>query len=233
MKILNTIIFIIIFTSCGQEQKSTTTQSNVKKIVVEEVLQTSSYSYLLSNEGGQYQWFATLKLATADVGDTYYYEGGLEMNDFISKELDRTFVSVIFLEGVYTSETSLLSGIGKSGSPAITNSASSAVENTIEPIEGGITIAELMANKSNYAGKKVKVKGKVVKYNAGIMGKNWLHLQDGTSNGEENDITITTDISAKVGDIITAEGVIAIDKDFGAGYLYKIIIEDAHLLIGM
>ena len=75
----------------------------------------------------------------------------------------------------------------------------------------------------------VKLRGKVVKYNAGIMGKNWIHLQDGTSNGDENDITITTEMSAKVGDIITVEGKIALDKDFGAGYLYKIIVEESQI----
>ena len=155
------------------------------------------------------------------------------MIDFNSKELDMTFASVIFLEGVYSSEASLLSGDGRSGSPQITNSTSSAIDSIIEPAEGGITLAELMANKSNYAGKKVKLKGKVVKYNAGIMGKNWLHLQDGTSNADENDITVTTNMTVNVGDIITAEGVIAIDKDFGAGYLYSILMEDAELLIDM
>jgi len=232
MKILNTIIILAIFVSCSQEKKSTNTESNVKKIVVEEVLQTSSYSYLLSNHNGQNQWFATLKL-DAVVGDTYYYEGGLEMKDFNSKELNKTFASVIFLEGVYTSEASMVSGNGRSGSPQITNSASSVIDSIIEPEEGGISIAELMADKSSYGDKMIKIRGKVVKYNAGIMGKNWLHIQDGTSNGEENDITVTTDMSAKVGDVLTVEGVIALDKDFGAGYFYKIIMEDAQLLIEM
>jgi hypothetical protein len=232
MKILNTIILLAILVSCSQEQESTTTESNVKKIVVAEVLQTSSYSYLLSNKNGQNQWFATLKMAAA-VGDTYYYDRGLEMIDFNSKELDMTFASVIFLEGVHSTEESLLSGIGKSGSPQITNSASTTIESIIEPAEGGISIAELMASKSSYGDKTVRLRGKVVKYNAGIMGKNWIHLQDGTSNGEENDITVTTDMSAKVGDVITVEGVIALDKDFGAGYFYEIIMEDAQLLIDM
>jgi len=232
MKILNTIILLAIIVSCGQEKESQSTESNAKKIVVEEVLQTSSYSYLLSNHNGQNQWFATLKLDAA-VGDTFYYEGGLEMTNFNSKELDMTFASVIFLEGVHTSEAALLSGIGKSGSPQITNSASSVIDSIIEPAKGGVTIAELMANKTDFANNKVKIRGKVVKYNAGIMDKNWLHIQDGTSNGEENDITVTTDMSAKVGDIITVEGVIALDKDFGAGYLYRIIMEDAQLLVEM
>lgn len=227
MKYIYTFLVLIIFASC-QEQKSAEMQSNINKIVVEEILQTPSYTYLLGNVNDKSQWLATLKL-DASVGNTYYYEGGLEMINFNSKELDRTFESVLFLQGLYTSEENLLGGSNISGSPQITNSAASAISSIIEPVEGGVTIADLMANKNDYADKKVKLRGKVVKYNAGIMGKNWIHLQDGTSNGDENDITITTEMSAKVGDIITVEGKIALDKDFGAGYLYKIIVEESQI----
>jgi hypothetical protein len=229
MKFIYTTFIIIIFASCGQDQKSSEVQSNSNKIEVEEVLQTSSYTYLFGKVNGESLWLATLKL-DASVGDIFYYGQGLEMIDFNSKELDRIFESVIFLEGVYTSEANLHGGANISGSPQITNSASSAINSVIEPVEGGVTIAELMANKSNYADKLVKLRGKVVKYNAGIMGLNWIHVQDGTSNGDENDITVTTEMSAKVGDIITIEGVITLDKDFGAGYLYKIIVEDGKLV---
>ena len=228
MKYIYTFLVLIIFASCGQEQKSAEMQLNINKIVVEEILQTPSYTYLLGNVNDKSQWLATLKL-DASVGDTYYYEGGLEMINFNSKELDRTFESVLFLQGLYASEENLLGGSNISGSPQITNSAASAISSIIEPVEGGVTIADLMANKNDYANKKVKLRGKVVKYNAGIMGKNWIHLQDGTSNGDENDITITTEMSAKVGDIITVEGKIALDKDFGAGYLYKIIVEESQI----
>ena len=229
MKIIYTTIVLIALLSCGQTQKSADNQSDVHKITVEEVLQTSSYTYLFGQVDGESQWLATLKL-NASVGDTYYYNGGLEMVNFDSKELDRTFESVVFLQGVYTSENDLLGGNDISGSPEITNSATSEISSVINPAEGGITIAELMANKSDYADKIVKLRGKVVKYNAGIMSKNWIHLQDGTSNGEENDIVVTTEMSTKVGDIITIEGKITLDKDFGAGYFYKIIVEEGKVM---
>ena len=229
MKYIYTFLVLIIFASCSQDQKSSEVQSNFNKIEVEEVLQTSSYTYLFGKVNGESLWLATLKL-NASAGDTFYYEEGLEMIDFNSKELDRTFESVIFLEGVYTSEASLQGGANISGSPQITNSAASTINSVIEPVEGGVTIAELMANKSEYEGKKVKLKGTVVKYNAGIMGKNWIHIQDGTANGTENDLTVTTEMSAKVGDIITIEGVITLDKDFGAGYFYKIIVEEGKIM---
>ena len=100
MKYIYTFLVLIIFASCSQDQKSAEVQANFNKIEVEEVLQTSSYTYLFGKVNGESLWLATLKL-NASAGDTFYYEGGLEMIDFNSPELDRVFESVIFLEGVY------------------------------------------------------------------------------------------------------------------------------------
>lgn len=91
----------------------------------------------------------------------------------------------------------------------------------------GYTVEELYAKKKELSGKKVSVKGKVVKFNGGIMGRNWIHLQDGTGKPGTNDITITTNQNAKVGDTISATGTLATNKDFGGGYSYEVIIEEA------
>jgi hypothetical protein len=96
----------------------------------------------------------------------------------------------------------------------------------IEPGEGCITIANLFDNKKTFDGKIVKVKGKVTKFNEAIMGKNWVHIQDGTDYKGDFDLTITTDSYAPVGDTITFEGIIALDKDFGYGYKYKVLMEE-------
>ncbi len=93
-----------------------------------------------------------------------------------------------------------------------------------------ITIAELFANKDDYANKTVKVKGEVKKFNSKIMGKNWIHIQDGTEHLGENDLTVTSQMEAKKGDIIIIEGKIILDKDFGSGYFYKIIMEDGKIV---
>ncbi len=98
---------------------------------------------------------------------------------------------------------------------------------TVSPCEGCIKITDLFANKKSYDGKVVKVTGKVVKYNPGIMGKNWVHIQDGTDYEGVYDLTVTTSQPAKVGDIMTFEGKIALDKDFGYGYFYTVIMEDS------
>ena len=96
----------------------------------------------------------------------------------------------------------------------------------IEPCEDCTTIEKLFANKKAYSGKVIKVKGQVTKYNPGIMGKNWIHIQDGTEFEEEFDLTITTDIEVTVGETITLEGEITLDKDFGFGYFYNVLMED-------
>ena len=79
--------------------------------------------------------------------------------------------------------------------------------------------------------KPVLVRGKVVKYNAGIMGKNWVHLRDGSGSAADNtnDVLVTTANQAKVGDVVTVKGIVHTNKDFGAGYAYKVLIEEATL----
>jgi len=98
---------------------------------------------------------------------------------------------------------------------------------TVDVAEGGITISDLYSNRDSYADKMVKVRGEVVKVNPDIMGINWIHIQDGTSDSGNFDLTVTTHDKPEVGDIVTFEGKISVNKDFGAGYKYNVIMEDA------
>ena len=95
----------------------------------------------------------------------------------------------------------------------------------------GKTVQEVYQEKAKLNGKRVTLRGKVVKYSAAIMGKNWLHLRDGTGKEPTNDLTVTTQAKAKVGDTILVEGTVALDKDLGAGYKYDVIIEEAKVKI--
>jgi hypothetical protein len=96
----------------------------------------------------------------------------------------------------------------------------------IQPCEGCIKLSDLFSGKKSYEGKVIRITGQVTKFNAGIMGKNWVHIQDGSEFEGEYDLTVTTAGDATVGDTITIEGKIALDKDFGYGYFYKVIMED-------
>jgi hypothetical protein len=92
------------------------------------------------------------------------------------------------------------------------------------------TVAEAWGQRTALKEKPVTIRGKVVKFNQGIMGKNWVHLRDGSGTaGKDNDITITTGDVVKVGDVVVAKGTLRVDKDFGAGYAYPVIVEDAKL----
>jgi hypothetical protein len=93
----------------------------------------------------------------------------------------------------------------------------------------GRTVEEIWTQRAALKEKSVTVKGQVVKFSPGIMGRNWIHLRDGSGSGEKNtnDVTITTQDDVKVGDVVTVKGTVRLDKDFGAGYAYPVIVEDA------
>jgi hypothetical protein len=113
-------------------------------------------------------------------------------------------------------------GTGKHQARVVTEKA----DVKVEPCADCITIAKLLSEKQTYAGKVIKVKGQVTKFNAGIMGKNWAHIQDGTEYQDGFDLTVTTDITVSVGETVTFEGKIALDKDFGYGYVYNVLMEE-------
>jgi hypothetical protein len=90
------------------------------------------------------------------------------------------------------------------------------------------TVAELYAQRAALKDKTVTVRGKVVKYNAGIMGKNWIHLRDGTGTaGKDNDVTVTSLDAAAVGEVVVVKGKVAVDQDIGMGAPYPVIVQDA------
>ena len=104
------------------------------------------------------------------------------------------------------------------------------IEN-IKKVKGGYIVSELFSKKSQLSGKKVRVRGKVVKFNSKIMGKNWIHLRDGSGKDGTNDLTITTQASVNVGKTVIAEGKMVYNKDFGSGYKYEVIMEEAKFTV--
>jgi len=195
-----------IFTGNKSPESSKSESYRVKAI---EVLQTSKYSYLkVEGEGdglrvGEPYWIATLKNDFI-AGEEYIYTGRLFKNDFESKEFGRVFDQIYlvsFIEKANTSAPMTLSG------------------------EGVISIADIVSNASSFAGKKVKVQGEVMKVNDAIMDRNWIHLADGSA--DDYDFVITSNVSVSVGQTVAFEGLISTNKDFGAGYTYALLMEDA------
>ena len=89
------------------------------------------------------------------------------------------------------------------------------------------TVEALNVEKAQLKGKQVAFKGKVVKVNNNIMKKNFLHIQDGTGKEGTNDVTVTSAQTANEGDVVSIVGKVMLDRDFGSGYTYPLIIEDA------
>ena len=90
-----------------------------------------------------------------------------------------------------------------------------------------VKVEEVYAKKDNLKGRKITVKGEVVKFNGGIMGKNWVHIRDGSGKQGTNDLTATTMDTAAIGDKVVVTGTLVVEKDFGAGYKYEVILEEA------
>jgi hypothetical protein len=202
------------------------------KVIVQEVIQTTNYTYLHGKENDSLKWLAVPKME-AKAGETYYYAEGLPMAQFESKELHRTFDMVMFLGGVSTEP------IGSApkqhqlsaGSEPYKRKAAQEVKKDLKIVTPAdcITIRDLFAKKEAYAGKTVRIKGQVTKFSPEIMDKNWIHLQDGTENNGKFDLVITSKGTVKVGDIVTLEGKIALNKDFGYGYVFDAMMEEATL----
>jgi hypothetical protein len=221
---------IILVASCGTGSKRVANLApNAHQVVAEEVIQTSNYTYVRVTDDDNEYWLATDNMDIKK-GATYFWSAGGEMFNFTSKELKRTFPRIMFVSD-FTDKpitTDMASGGKKQlQSMAGRQQAPEKEGIKVEKAKGGITIAELYSKRSSFAGKTVMIRGEVVKFAADIMRRNWVHLQDGTKDASGYDLAVTTKDTVKVGDVIVFEGVIAVKKDFGAGYKYEVIMEDA------
>jgi hypothetical protein len=204
------------------------TSSEEHKVVVNEALNTDKYTYLNVSENDEKFWIAVQKREVV-VGDTYYFRGGLLKKNFYSQEFDRVFETVYLVSEIWKQP-------GGSDRGSALDEAHSKVHGSevvdleignIQPAEGSIKIAELFSNKEKYNGKTVKITGKCIKVNPMIMNRNWIHIKD--SSTDDFDLTVTTTENIPLGAVVSLEGTIALDRDFGAGYRYDIIMEGAVL----
>jgi GW (Gly-Tryp) dipeptide domain len=217
---LSSLIFTIISCKSGSNLPPGT-----HCVGVIEVIQTSNYTYLQVEENDNKFWIAVVR-REAKSGDVIYYTKAGEMKNFFSKELGRTFPSVFFVEDP---SDKLITA--ESPTPQNFSSRKNEIKRqsgiSVEPVKGGITISDLYKMQADYAGKAVIIRGVVVKYNKQIMNKNWIHIQDGTENSGKFDLTVTSMDSVQVGNTVTFKGIIRLNKDFGAGYVYDVIMEEA------
>jgi len=195
---------------------------------VVERLSASPYTYLRLRTIDGEAW-AAVPESTIEPGALVTVANPILMSNFESSALQRTFAEVYF--GTLTAAGS--GGVLPAGHPEI-GTAQGSTPAMIGPVaraEGreAHTVAELWTQQSALEGKPVTVRGVVVKYNPGIMGKNWLHVQDGTGDAAlgTNDITVTTLHAAALGDTLTITGTLRRNLELGSGYSFPLIVEDA------
>ena len=230
------LILVVAFSSCVRNKNGVQVQQNVmptntKVFEVAEVVQASSYSYLKVKENLNERWVAVSKREIS-VGDVYYYDEALEMNNFKSKDLDRTFEIIYFINQISKTPIQKQPSMGMGGGmPAHSGKVESKQKSsvTLKKADGEITLQQIFANPANYTNTDFEIRGVVVKVNKEIMGKNWIHIQDGTDSEGVYDLTITTSDVPNVDDIATFKGKLTLNKDFGSGYSYDVIMEDAAL----
>jgi len=187
------------------------------------------YSYLKIQSANGEVWAAVPETKIVKGADVTIFSP-MQMANFESKTLKRKFDVVFF--GTTEAPTA-------SPSPAVQHATAAkgpddAPDVKVDKASGpdARTIAEVHAQKMELKEKSVTIHGKVVKFTSQVMSKNWIHLRDGSGNADkgDNDVTVTTQGMAKVGDVVLVKGIVRVNKDFGSGYTYAVIIEDAKIV---
>ena len=200
------------------DQPSVNTTTIEHTVTVKEILDTEKYNYLKVEEGEDEFWIAITKRKVA-AGEEYTYKSGLLKKNFYSREFDRVFETVYLVSDLWRTQQNDDQHEDHHAAEHV-----KVVVGEIQRAEGSIAIAQLIEEKEDYNGKIVQITGKCVKVNPMIMNRNWLHIMD-EADGLE--LVVTTTATVPLGAIVNLEGVIGLDRDFGAGYRYDIIMESA------
>lgn len=190
-----------------------------------ETMMTERYVYVRVQQEDEEYWVATAK-KEIEIGKPYFFNKGLLQTNFKSKEFDRVFDTLY-----------LVSNMVPANHGGTANNMEKSDDSESEPpirldkiiqVDGSTPIADIVDNPEKYKNKKVQISGKCVKGNYNIMGRNWIHLKDGTR--DDFDLVITTDENVTVGQTVTMTGTVHLNVDFGAGYAYNLIIEKGKVL---
>ncbi len=226
-------VFVMLWISAGwAADKPAPAASTPVSGKVLEVKNVESYTYLrLKTKDGE-TWAAVAR-APVKQGAEVTIENAMVMTNFESKSLKKKFDKIVF---------GSLGGTGASPAGMGGNMAALHSGNTKAAYVGDVkvpkatgpdarTVTEIVSKRSELKDKTVRVRGKVVKYTPDVLGKNWIHLRDGSGSASDNthDVVVTTKNQAKIGDVVVAKGVVHTDKELGAGYSFKVLIEDATL----
>lgn len=200
-----------------------------------ETMNANNYTYLLLDVDGRKDWVAVPQMYV-EVGEKVELNPGVQMGEWKSKTLNKTFEAIIFSSGptkkfIETRKINAHKGADMSvAAPGNKKSEDKIIEGVkVEKAKGenAYDLAEILAKSAELQDKIISVRGQVVKVSTGIMGRNWIHIKDGTGEKGANKLVVTSKDEPKIGDVVTCTGVFHNNVDFGGGYQYAIIMENA------
>jgi len=235
LAVLLTAGLLLSQTGCTDENPALTTPvpAGMVRGTVLETMDSGGYTYV-AIETSQGPIWAAGPQTSVKAGDVVEIPEGMPMNQFTSKTLGRTFDVLFFVNRIsnLTTPAPVEAGISE---PAVSKPAANEVADvadiSVEALEAGKNIAWVFANTDSLADQQVSLRATVVKYNSDILGWNFIHIQDGSGDvaDRNNDLTVTSKATAAVGDTVVLTGTIILNKDFGAGYSFPVLLEDARL----
>lgn len=220
------LLFVFAQTSMAAE-----TGSIPQAGVVAETIVVNNYVYLRLEETDL--WVAAPQFEVV-VGDSIKYDRPMEMQDFYSKTLDRTFKSIFFVQSVERVGRDIDKMHNAPGDDARAQhseiskpmSVQAPLPGEIQPLADGITIEGIHAGIDQLNGQLISLRALVIKVSENVMGKNWITLQDGTGTQAANQLLATSSESVTAGDLVIVKGIIRKDIDIGSGYKYGTLLED-------
>jgi len=255
ISILPVIVSIGLITACEKNEADTGAVSTMQEAnaqtpvlpagdlisgTVLETMDGGGYTYVQLETDSGTMWAAG-PIAQVEVGSTVTIETNMPMPNFRSTALERDFDMLYFVGSFGTAGTtgstsadmsnmenphgdmSNMAALGLGGEQVTVT-----IDADIAKAEGGNSIAEILAQQQELADTSVRVRGKVIKYTQKVLGKDWIHIRDTQDGG---DLTITTTDKVALGDTILAEGTLLLNKDYGYGYVYEVIMEDASVTV--
>lgn len=203
---------------------------DLRKITIVEAVPTSKYLYMKVTEDGREYWMATSQTAVK-TGDVYYYNEALIRYNFESKEMQRVFDTIYLVTQIVPEAQAEKLKPLKSITPPPSEASASGDSNFhggMQKLTTSVQIADIFKDPASFKGRQVEISGTCTKINEGILNRNWIHIQDGSA--DDKDLVVTSSASVKPGDVIKIRAVVSLDKDFGAGYRYEILLEDGVLV---
>ena len=232
MKLLLAILVMLGISVGWAAEKPAAPKTASFKGKILEFKDVENYTYLLLKTKDGETWAAVARTPVKNGADVTI-ENAMVMNNFESKSLKKTFDKIVF--GTLGVAGASAAGAGGDMAAAHSGVAKAAdVRDVKVPKASGPdarTVAEIVTKRAELKDKTILVRGKVVKYTPEVLGKNWIHLRDGSGSASDNtdDVLVTTKDQARIGDVVVVKGVVHTDRDLGSGYSYKVMIEEATL----